>query len=133
MSDEDTKGWRDRVKAVGQRVIRKYVDTVSPAKPPVEMPSSFKKVENAYYERAHPEWVKQKQDLELQQLREQAQAIREKMDAQRAPVDLGDIDAPQVRQPIQHEREFADTPQGRADKEAYVQRAREAARAASQK
>jgi hypothetical protein len=119
--------FRQRVKEVGQKVIRKYVDTVAPAKPPVEMPSSFKKVENAYYERAHPEWVRQKQELELQQLREQAQAIRDK---QQAPRDLGDIDEPQVgtRQPVQMSREFS----SKEDEEAYI-RAKQAAQRAAGK
>ncbi len=72
------------------------------------------------------------QDVEIQALKDKNVRIQEAIDRAKAPQDLGDIDspaeAPAVRQPVQMSREFAATPQGQADREAYIREALKKAR-----
>jgi hypothetical protein len=114
------------VKAAGQQAIRKYVDFVSPEQKRTAMPESFKRLEAEYYKRSHPELEQQKQDLELQMLKEKIAAMKA---AQQPATDLGDIDQPQGRQPVQMQREFSNE----QEKAAYLERLRQAAKNAAGK
>lgn len=118
--------FRERVKAAGQQAIRKYVDFVSPEQKRTAMPESFKRLEAEYYKRSHPELEQQKQDLELQMLKEKIAAMKA---AQQPATDLGDIDQPQGRQPVQMQREFSNE----QEKAAYLERLRQAAKNAAGK
>ncbi len=101
--------FRERVRAAGQQAIKKVVSVVAPDKPR-ELPASFKKAEDWYQGKLHPEQAIQQKELEIEQVKQRIAELQ-----------------PGVRQPVQMQREFSND----EEKEAYLQRIRDAMKNAS--
>jgi hypothetical protein len=113
----------DPMREQATNMAKRYVAWVeqqraNPLPNPLQAPAQ--KAVDWYNDGAHPN---AKQDAELELLRLQKEAAQKQL-AEQAPRDGGDIDAPDpnVRQPIQMQREFSNDP----DKEAYLERIRQA-------
>lgn len=103
-----------------RNMAKRYVEWMTKKREPV-LPPQAAQAQQWVMDKLHPN---ARQDAELQVLKEQQEAARQQL----APRDEGEIDGPQdSRPPIQMQREFSND----QEKEAYLERIRQAQRNAS--